>query len=145
MFIGLRRNKAQTLPEYALLFAIVIGAILTMQIYVRRGLQGRIRDAVDYTGLDGSEVLGNTSFAFTGEQYEPYYSASEAASKSRSIQQKVTGTAGETGRQLAQTSRQTRESVLGWGSETATAQAVDDVDNPLTILPGLPNVNRENR
>ncbi len=39
--------KAQSTAEYAILLAIVAAAIIAMQVYVRRGIQGRIRDLAD--------------------------------------------------------------------------------------------------
>jgi len=71
-----RLNKrAQSTAEYAILIAIVIGAAVGMQVYVKRGLQGRVHDAVGY-------VEGNAGGAtlFTGNQYEPYYSTSAMTS-----------------------------------------------------------------
>jgi hypothetical protein len=52
-------NKmAQSTAEFAIVISIVIGAIVAMQIYVKRALQSRVKGAAD--GLDGG-------------QYEPYY------------------------------------------------------------------------
>jgi len=56
-------KRAQTTAEYAILIAIVVGAVVAMQVYVRRGLQARVKDAVDKTEGD----------IFTTKQYEPYY------------------------------------------------------------------------
>ena len=71
----LRSKKAQNTLEYALLFAIVIGAVSAMQLYLRRGLNARIRGGSDIlpttvlgqAGGDAIGVLGNHT------QYEPYY------------------------------------------------------------------------
>ena len=68
-------KRAQTTAEYAILIAIVVGAVVAMQVYVRRGLQGRIRSAVDYTG-----GVTNASW-FNGTQYEPYYMCSTGTTK----------------------------------------------------------------
>jgi Flp pilus assembly pilin Flp len=37
----------QSTVEYAVLLAVVAAALIAMQVYVRRGLQGRIRDLAD--------------------------------------------------------------------------------------------------
>jgi hypothetical protein len=58
-------KRAQSTAEYAIVIALVIGAAVAMQIYVKRGLQGGMRFATD--------KLKNR----TG-QYEPYYYQSEA-------------------------------------------------------------------
>ena len=65
MFIYLNR-KAQSTAEYVVLLGIAVGAIIAMQTYVKRGLQEKVRNAVDYVDNAGSNV-------FTGGQYEPYY------------------------------------------------------------------------
>jgi hypothetical protein len=43
-------RKAQSTLEYALIVAVVVGALLAMQIYIKRGLQGRYRSSVDNIG-----------------------------------------------------------------------------------------------
>ena len=76
MFKKIRKNKkAQNTAEYAILISLVVAAIIAMQVYVQRGLQGRIRDAVkgylvDQTNPQGVVGLGRTA------QYEPYYLSS---------------------------------------------------------------------
>ena len=52
----LRFNKrAQSTAEYAIVIALVIGAVVAMQVYVRRGLQARMKGAVD------TYLIGKTS------------------------------------------------------------------------------------
>ncbi len=53
----IRMKKAQSTLEYALIISVVVGALLAMQVYVKRGLQGRLRSAADELG----------------EQYSPGY------------------------------------------------------------------------
>ena len=36
--------------EYAILIIIIIGALLSIQVYIKRGLQGRLRSAADDIG-----------------------------------------------------------------------------------------------
>jgi len=45
-------KKAQQTFEYALLVAIVAGAVLGMQAYMKRGLQGRLKEIIDPLGED---------------------------------------------------------------------------------------------
>jgi len=40
-------KKAQSLTEYAILIGIVTAALIAMQIYIKRGIQGRIKDLAD--------------------------------------------------------------------------------------------------
>jgi uncharacterized protein (UPF0333 family) len=82
-------RRAQNVAEYSILIALVVGAAVAMQVYVKRGMQGRLKNAVDHTG-ESAEV-GGSALKFTGEQYEPYYQDSEANVKSdRNYKDKVT-------------------------------------------------------
>ena len=79
MFLRKLGRIGQSTADYAILFTLVVSVAVGIQTLVKRGLQGRVRDAVYYTGND---LLGgaDTSFGFTGEQYEPYYLDSDFAS-----------------------------------------------------------------
>ena len=46
----LRKRKAQSTLEYAVLIIIVIGALLAIQSYIKRGVSGRLRQAADDIG-----------------------------------------------------------------------------------------------
>lgn len=63
----LKNKKAQQTAEYALLISLVIAAVVAMQTYAQRALQGRIRGASNYMVTQTSASLGNVV------QYEPYY------------------------------------------------------------------------
>jgi hypothetical protein len=52
-------RKGQSTAEYAIVIGLVIAAAVAMQVYVKRGIQGKVRDAVDNT--------------LAAKQYEPYY------------------------------------------------------------------------
>lgn len=72
MLLRLLRNKrAQSTAEYAILIGVVVAGVIAMQTYVKRGMQGRIKNVVDHTGTGGT--VGGSSMSFTGSQYEPYY------------------------------------------------------------------------
>jgi hypothetical protein len=74
MFIKLNAKKGQNTAEYAILIGVIVAAAIAMQIYIRRGMQARIRDAVDYTRVGEGNELGN--FFSDQQQYEPYYLSS---------------------------------------------------------------------
>ncbi len=59
MFKYLRKRKGQSTLETAVLIMIVIGALLSIQIYIKRGVQGRLRSAADDIGDQYS--AGNTN------------------------------------------------------------------------------------
>ncbi len=47
MLIKLRKKMAQSTLEYAVLAVVVIGALLSIQAYLRRGIQGKIKSSTD--------------------------------------------------------------------------------------------------
>lgn len=59
----LKNKKAQSTLEYAILIIIVIGALLAIQLYIKRGVQGRLKQATDDIGAQFSP--GNTNFRKT--------------------------------------------------------------------------------
>jgi len=70
-------KKGQSIMEYAILVSLVIAALTGMQLYVRRGLQARIKDASDnlpnYVQTEGAGLDAGTIFKEGHTQYEPYY------------------------------------------------------------------------
>ena len=61
-----RRIKGQSTLEYAMIIAVVVAAILAMQIYLRRGVQGKLRESIDSVGAQYS--AGNVKSTVTIEQ-----------------------------------------------------------------------------
>ncbi len=53
-----RRKKGQSTLEYAILIVIIIAALLSIQVYIKRGVQGRFKSAADDIGDQFSP--GNT-------------------------------------------------------------------------------------
>lgn len=60
-----KMKKGQTTLEYVLLLTIVIGAFLAIQNYLKRGVQGRWRDAVDSLGDQYDPQTADTSIQYT--------------------------------------------------------------------------------
>jgi len=79
-------RRGQNVAEYAILIAVVIGAAMAMQTYVKRSLQGRIKDVSDTRKELKPDMKGNTgggletltTFSSGPTQYEPYYQNSTA-------------------------------------------------------------------
>jgi hypothetical protein len=70
MFKQLRKNDGQaTMTEYLVVFFLVIGAIVSMSVYVQRALQGRIRDARVYMINEAAQAHQGPIYY----EYEPYY------------------------------------------------------------------------
>src|SRR6185503_4092419 len=54
-----RWKRGQSTLEYAVLIIIIIGALLSIQVYIKRGVQGRLKEATDDIGDQFSP--GNTN------------------------------------------------------------------------------------
>lgn len=71
-------GRAQSTAEYVTLFAIIIGAVVAMQLFVKRASQARMKDAFTYfAGKNGLNIQGKM-------QYEPYYSTQNITQESSS-------------------------------------------------------------
>ena len=109
MFKLLRNKRAQNTAEYAILFAVVIGAFTAMQMYVRRGLNARLKDGVNtIPGIVATQSLttdpnsGATTVFYQDanarQQYEPYYIRGGSTNLTTTSNQGAeTGTITETG------------------------------------------------
>ena len=45
-----KKRRGQTTLEYAILVIVIIGALITMQTYIKRALQGKFRESADQIG-----------------------------------------------------------------------------------------------
>lgn len=57
------RFRGQSTLEYAVIIAVVVSALLAIQIYMKRGLQGKLRDSTDQIGEQfdaGATTLNHT-------------------------------------------------------------------------------------
>jgi len=59
-------KRGQSVLEYAILMVIIIAALLTLQTYIKRGIQGRLKSATDdigsqYTTADGANYYKKVS------------------------------------------------------------------------------------
>ncbi len=60
-----RKQRAQSVLEYTMVVVCLAGALLTMQIYVKRSIQGRVRDAADEIGEQYSAETTTSSLTQT--------------------------------------------------------------------------------
>ena len=85
----LRKIKGQSTLEYAMIIAIVVGGLIAMQIYMKRGVQGKLRESTDSigdqfeaeatvisrttnrTGITVQEVAGGVTTTTTGTEAAP--------------------------------------------------------------------------
>ena len=73
----LRKNKGQSTLEYAILVVVVIMALIGIQAYLKRGIQGRMKDASDQIGdqfsSDSSTYnITSTSYANVSEDQNAF-------------------------------------------------------------------------
>jgi len=57
------RTKGQTTLEVVILIGFVVAALIAMGIYMKRGIQGRLKDSTDQVGDQYS--AGNTTSLYT--------------------------------------------------------------------------------
>ncbi|MBI4982884.1 MAG: hypothetical protein HZC15_07140 [Candidatus Omnitrophica bacterium] len=62
-----RRNSGQSILEYAVLLGVVVAAVLIMQVFVKRGFQGNLKESADKMGeqfsAGGTTVLNKRVMA----------------------------------------------------------------------------------
>ncbi|MBI4322865.1 MAG: hypothetical protein HY596_01170 [Candidatus Omnitrophica bacterium] len=68
-----RGMGGQSTAEYVILISVVLAATVAMQMYVKRGLQGKVKDVTDNVGFG----LKDAGFTALTNQYEPYYAVSD--------------------------------------------------------------------
>ena len=69
------RLRGQNLAELALGLAVIAAAILTMQLFIQRGLQGRYKGGPDYLmqNITAEAQAKGVTLKSDKAQYEPYY------------------------------------------------------------------------
>src|SRR4030042_465651 len=95
------KRKGQNIAEYSILIALVIAAAVAMQVYIKRGIQGRVANAVDHAPTLGNiagDAGDGTNLDFTRKQYEPYYQESVADVDSTRGLKEVVAVSGKTDR-----------------------------------------------
>jgi len=103
----MKKKKAQTIAEYAVLIGLVVTAVIAMRLYVVRALQARIHDASRKFATDTSE-LGTTT------QYEPYYLESRYEVTSKEKEKEVYSAGGQVTRTTAEGEEETRRAATGY-------------------------------
>jgi len=75
-------KRGQSTLEYAVLIVVIIAALVAMQVYLKRGIQGRTRESADQIGEQFSPgyTTSNrmtTTFAQTRDTTTPFSSTTE--------------------------------------------------------------------
>jgi hypothetical protein len=108
------KRKGQNIAEYSILIALIIAAAVAMQVYVKRGLQGRVADATDY---NPSITEGTITYSWTTKQYEPYYLDTAMDVSSGRTYNETLGNRGDTAR--ADMNEETRRATGSYEAQTA--------------------------
>ncbi len=103
-------RRAQSTAEYVIVLGLIVAAVVAMQTYIKRGFQGRIKDAVDYAGSDGQ---GSGAVQFTGQQYEPYYLGSTFSTTRNAEETEELATGGAVSRTTKEGSARTGSQTIG--------------------------------
>lgn len=67
------KKKSQTFQEYVILLAIVVTAFVAMQVYMKRGVQGRLKDLANQISTkqyEPEDTTSETSVSRTGTSTE---------------------------------------------------------------------------
>ncbi len=94
----LLKKAGQSTAEYAIVIALVVGALVVMQVYVKRGIQGRFKDTTDQyvegLGADANwSQLGSTCASITygsGGDYKQWEYDKLSGRRTRDTQQQDT-------------------------------------------------------
>ncbi len=63
MFIYLNKRRGQTTLEYGVVIAIVVAGLIAMQSYIKRGMQGRLKQASDEIGEQYSADTSTSTYS----------------------------------------------------------------------------------
>jgi uncharacterized protein (UPF0333 family) len=98
MFIALNKRRGQSTLEYAIIIGVVVGALIMMQVYVKRGLQGRVKQATDEIGDQFSPTASTstTTINSTVNSTENVFGGNNAYTKTSMNQQQNRGVTSNT-------------------------------------------------
>ncbi|MCX5698286.1 MAG: hypothetical protein NTX01_01105 [Candidatus Omnitrophica bacterium] len=108
------KKTGQSTAEYAIVIGLVLAAVIGMQVYVKRGIQAKIKGYVDKKpmGVDGKE-----SAMFVTDQYEPNYASSNMDTNRTANETIQTNEDGE----VISTISADGEVTKRWGTQTTEA------------------------
>ena len=91
-------RKGQSTAEYAIVIGLVIAAAVAMQVYVKRGIQAKVKGASDYADTDATGKFGQGGAVV---QYEPYYQQSNMTATHVASAEDATVVGGAVNRNIA--------------------------------------------
>ena len=67
MFTRIRNRNAQSTLEYAILIGVIVAGLIGMQVYLKRGYQGKLRASADDMGDQFSAGYSTYSYKTTSK------------------------------------------------------------------------------
>jgi cytoskeletal protein RodZ len=76
----LNQKRGQSTLEYAILIVVIIGALLTIQVYIKRSIQGRLKSSADDIGDQYSDGnMNEIKTTYRNSTTEETFNAGNAA------------------------------------------------------------------
>lgn len=113
------KNKGQSTLEYALIVTVIMAAMVAINIYMKRGVQGKLRESADKIGEQYS--AGKTTFKYTTTTEETLTRDTFGLADSvtdNAPNSATTDTARGVSRYVVKTPGQTTRSAAGTDAET---------------------------
>jgi len=88
------RKAGQSTAEYAIVIGVVIAAVVGMQVYVKRGIQAKFKDASDNKITAAADDSGQMYGVNSYKQYEPQYSTTADMVSTKDVTEKATVSSG---------------------------------------------------
>ena len=86
-----------------------------MQVFVKRGIQGRIKDVVEDTTLGGQVNSAAVTGIFKAGQYEPYYTSSTKTNQQTNDSSEKLAEGGAVTKDINRTTSVQGTTTIGWG------------------------------
>src|SRR3989338_7669597 len=93
MFKRLSTKRAQSTLEYAILIGVIVAGLIAMQVYLKRGFQGKLRESADSMGEQFSP--GQTTYNYTTNSFTNSTETLNAEITTTTIHNQWTGREGD--------------------------------------------------
>lgn len=92
MMVLMKNSRGQTTSEYAILIILIIAALAIMQTYLKRAVQARLKDAIDYPVTVGvfNTLQFSANFVASNRIDERMYEIDERMDYGLAISRKTT-------------------------------------------------------
>lgn len=91
-----KQRKGQSTLEYALLIAAVVAGLVMMQVYVKRGVGGKVKSSADDIGEQFDPVAFRSSYTTTQDSERREVVANKVTTSTLTADERATKTGSET-------------------------------------------------